>query len=305
MVHARYTALSAEVVRELRALHFHTRKLVDRGITGQYRSAFKGRGIEFEELREYQPGDDIRTIDWKVTARSRTPFIKRYREEREIDVVIAVDVSHSTLTGTGSQTREDLVAKAGAALTLIALNNNDKVGLVTFSNKVETYFPPRKARSAVWRILHEVLMPERKHSPSTKLETVFSFLSGVLKKTSVIFIISDFIDSGYERALAILSKRHDVTAVVISDKSDIKFPKVGLVQISDPETGHNRLVDSSSSEFLSFYKEQAKTHKIELRDILRRHRVGCFELVTGEPYIPIMREYFDRKVAHRLRTLEV
>ena len=297
--------LNQNLLRELKQLHFHTKKLVDSGISGRYKSAFRGKGIEFEELREYQPGDDIRSIDWKVTARSRKPYIKSYREERELNVVIAVDVSRSTLAGTKNQVREDTIAKVGAALTLIALNNNDKVGLITFSDHVETYFPPRKARSAVWRILHQVLTPEETPSFRTNLNRVFSFLYSILKRRSVIFIISDFLDKNYEKSLAILAKKHDVTAVVISDPSDINIPTIGLINCLDPESGESFLLDTSSPEFKKEFDSRVLSARQQLKEILVRHRIGTMEINSNDPYMPEIRKFFEGKIAHQLKTLSI
>ncbi len=287
----RTQTLDPALLAQVRRLVFQTRHLAEQGLGGQYRSAFRGRGIEFEELREYFPGDEIRSIDWKVTARSRKAFVKSYREERELTVMVAVDISASTRTGTTKLLREELIARVGAILTLIALNNNDNVGLVTYSDRVETFHPPRKARSAVWRILHDVLSPQGE-SARTDLAGLCSFLSRVLKRSSIVFVISDFFDSGFSQELAILAKRHDVTAVVVRDPVDLALPALPLLKVSDPETGQVRLLDGSNAEVRQAYQEQSQEARDDLRQTLRRAQVGQLELSTAQEFIDQLKRYF-------------
>ena len=291
------TILTPELLTEIRRLHFHTRRLVDQGVMGQYKSAFRGKGIEFEEVREYMPGDDVRSIDWKVTARARKPYIKNYREERELTVMIAVDVSRSTHTGTRVQLRESLIARVGAALTLVALNNNDKVGLVTFSDRIETYHPARKAKSAVWRILHEVLTPQE-YGHKTDIAMACKFLSTVLRRPSIVFIISDFCGGDFrvnelEIPFAVLSKRHDVTTVIVDDPSSEVLPNVGMIDLKDPETGKVFLVDTGNMALLALYKQEAAKKRQELMDVFNRYRVDSIELSTAqESFMHALQKYF-------------
>lgn len=289
--------LPPELLEEVRRLHFQTRRLADQGIVGRYRSAFRGQGIEFEEVREYSPGDDIRLIDWKVTARARKPFVRTYREERELTVIIAVDVSASTFSATAAQTRESLIAKIGAFLTLIALRNNDKVGLVTFSDRLETFHPPRKARGAVWRILHEVLN-ERHYRHPTDLSALFAFLSAVLKRRAIVFVLSDFIDRDFEPELSHLARRHDVNTIIISDPSDYELPDAGLVELLDPESEACLTVDSSDPAVRTEYKQLAASRIRELERLFIRHGVGYMELFTDRPFISAFRRYFNAKSRH-------
>lgn len=295
------TRLTAELLKEVRNLHFHTRHLADQGVAGRYRSAFRGRGIEFEEVREYVPGDDVRLIDWKVTARTSRAYVKSFREERELTVMIAVDVSASSLTGTRRQMREALSARIGALLTLIAVRNNDKVGLVTFSDRIETYHPPRKARSAVWRILHEVLIP-RAHQPGTDLAAVLSFLSTVLKRKAIVFVISDFIAQDFEREIAVLGKRHDVTAVLINDPADFVLPPVGMINMADPETGEVVGVDTSDKSFRLAYEERSASRRALLLRQFRKHGISWIELRTDRPFINDFKRYFDKRSSHLYQT---
>ena len=293
-------SLSPEIIAEIRRLHFETSRLAEEGISGSYRSAFRGRGIEFEEVRPYRPGDDIRSIDWKVTARSGEPFVKIFREERELNVLIAVDVSASNLTGTRCQLREALLARVGAVLSLIALRNNDHVGLVTYSDKIETFHPPRKAKGAVWRILHDILakFSEEKSSSQqnkTDLSGMFSFIQSVLKKKSVVFVLSDFADTGFEQALASLSRRHDVTAVLPTDPSDLNLPEFGLIDVCDPETGFNTTLDCSNELFRKAFHDKAQEHRNSQLELLLKNKVGIIELSTERPFMQDLQLFFNKR----------
>ena len=297
--------ITPQLLAELKGLHFATKKAAEAGISGSYKSAFRGRGVEFEELREYQPGDDVRTIDWKVTAKSRKPYIKRFHEEREINVVVAVDISGSTTTGTGAATRRQLIAQLGAALTLIALQNNDRVGLVTFADEVLSYAPPQKKRSAVWRVLHQVVASTAQRSAQTNLAALFGFLAKVLKQRSVVFVISDFIASSYEKELSFLAKRHDVTALVISDPADQCLPAVGLMTVCDPESGQVSVIDTSDQAFRNNFSATAKKRYQELRALFLKNRISALEFESSKPFIPVLRSFFKARSAHRLRTLSL
>jgi len=292
----KHSVLTPQILAEIRRLHFYTRHIADQGIVGQYRSAFRGQGMEFEEVREYSPGDDVRAIDWKVTAKSRKPYIKLYSEERELTVMIAVDVSGSTLTGTQSVLREKLIAQVGAVLTLIALRNNDKVGLVTYSDKLETFHPPRKGRNAVWRILHEV-MAQKTASTKTDLGALCQFLNKVLHRNAITFILSDFIAEGFEKDMSILAKRHDVTAVRISDPADLRLPKCGLVQVQDPESGEILLLDTSAKSTLENYQNAALVKKEEQKKFFAKNKISCLELATNQSFVPALRNYFEVRKA--------
>lgn len=287
-------SLPPELLAEIKRLHFQTKRLADEGIVGQYRSAFRGRGVEFEEVREYNPGDDIRTIDWKVTARSNVPFVKLFREERELTVMLGVDTSASTLTGSRQELRERLLAKAGALFTLIALRNNDKVGLVTFSDRIETYHPPRKARGSVWRILHEVLSP-REYNPRTDLAGLCTFLSKTLNRSAIVFILSDFYSPPFAKPLSILAQKHDVTAVQVRDPWDVALPQAGLVLLRDRESGDLQTVDTSNLIVQREYRENQKKAQQELCSVLRRAGVRHIELRTDEPLIVPIRGYFLKR----------
>lgn len=291
------TKIGPEILAEIRKLHFQTRRLANEGVSGQYRSAFRGRGMEFEEVREYRPGDDVRSIDWKVTARKRVPYVKSFREERELTVMIAVDVSASTFTGTRGQLRETLLAKVGAVLTLIALQNNDQVGLVTFSDTLQSYHPPRKARGAVWRILQEVLgrSDDTASGGRTDLGALCLFLNSVLKRRAIVFLLSDFLDDNYETALGALAKRHDVTACIVTDPADVELPPSGLVEVSDPESGTAALLDCSDEPMRREFRRAMQEAEARRTNILRRHRVNVINLQTDQPFMPALQLYFSRR----------
>lgn len=291
------STLSAETLAQLRRLHFSTRRLANQSFAGQYRSAFRGHGLEFEEVREYLPGDEIRSIDWKVTARTGKPFIKSYREERELAVMIALDLSASTRTGTRNQLRESLIASVGAALTMIAYNNNDKVGLLTFSDAPVTYLPPRKARSCVWRILHETLARPPRHL-TTNITANLRFLNTVLKRSSVIFIISDFFDTGFDRELAILSRRHDVTAVTVNDPADRELPNAGLVTVAEPEGQKLHTVDTADPAVRAAYSSRTEKARTQLTKRLQQCGVDHLPLSTAGSFQDELHRYFAK---HRRR----
>ncbi len=307
---SRQVLLSDAQLAEIRRLNFQLNRLVDEGMAGQYRSAFRGRGIEFEEVREYSPGDDVRSIDWKVTARCRKPYVKVYREERELIVMIVVDLSASTQTGTRGALRSSLIAKIGAALTLIASKNNDKVGLITFSNKLESYHPPRKARTAVWRILHEVFAGTAQletcikgakrpllalGTEGTDLEGVLCFLQQVLKRRSIVFLLSDFFAPLSDVTLGSLAKRHDVNAIIVRDPADYLLPDAGLISLSNPEDGTIVNVDSSDPFLQQQYAEITKAKRQELFSLLERNNAGIFEVGTDDDFFLALRRYFDKR----------
>jgi len=284
------------MLAEIRRIHFSAKRLATQSVGGEYKSAFRGRGIEFEEVREYSIGDDIRSIDWKVTARARKPFVKIFREERELTVILAVDVSGSTNSATRQELRKTLIAQISSVLALVALNNNDKVGLVTFSDKLHQYYPPKRARQSVWRIVSEV-MSKKTVGGKTDLAALFTFLASVVKKTAVIFVISDFQDSGFELPLKRLAKKHDVTGIIIRDPSDKALNDVGLITLLDPETGKATLLDTSNPELRAKYEAVASKKREQLQVSLRGSSVGILELYTNTPFINSLRQYFRSRAA--------
>jgi uncharacterized protein (DUF58 family) len=288
--------LSPSILAEIKRLHFHTRMLADQGLVGQYRSAFRGQGIEFEEVREYVPGDDIRAIDWKVTARSQRPFIKSFREERELTVLIAVDTSASTLTGTKVCLREQLIARVGAIIALVALRNNDRVGLLAFSDEIESFHPPRKGRSAVWRILHEVLAPQTVHR-QTDFKEAAQFLNRVLKRRSIVFLVSDFhgLSAADIQPLSVLARRHDLTAVRVLDSTDYELPNAGLISIADVESGESALIDSSDQVVRARFQDMTAAARQNVMSLLSRAGCGVLDIRSNEDLVSRLRSYLLRK----------
>ena len=280
-----------EVFKKVRKIQIRTSRLVNDALSGEYQSAFKGLGMEFDEVREYQPGDDVRTIDWNVTARTGRPHIKKFVEEREMTVMFMVDASDSKLFGTKQQFKNELAAEICAVLAFSAIKNNDKTGLIIFTDEIELYIPPKKGKRHVLRLIKEVLsfQPKRK---GTNIQVGLEYLNSILKRKSVTFLISDFIDKGYERALQVSNKRHDLIAVTLNDRRDLDLPNVGIIEIVDPETGKTALINTSSKKVRANYKI-AQQKLFEKRNTLFRScDVDEIPLFTGEPYINIIHRFF-------------
>jgi len=287
-----------DLLKKVRRIELRTSRLVDDVLAGGYHSAFKGRGMEFEEVRQYQVGDDVRTIDWNVSARYGEPFVKLYREERELTVMLVVDVSGSQHFGTHEQFKEELVAEICATLSISAIRNNDKVGLICFSDRVEAYIPPRKGTKHVLRVIRELLAiePEGK---GTDIGCALEFLNKVQKKRSIVFLVSDMQDHNWQKQLQISNRRHDVVAVSTNDIAESTLPKVGLMRIEDPETGKSHLIDTASKRVRKAWKQLATERAIAIEQTLRRSRVDQIKVKTGEPFTGALRQFFQRREARR------
>lgn len=283
-----------EVIRKVRRLEIRTRRLVDESLAGSYHSMFRGRGMEFAEVREYCAGDDVRTIDWNVSARMGRPFVKKFTEERELTVVLMVDASGSEGFGTDASTKMALSAEIAAMLAFSAIRNNDRVGLLLFTDRVERFLPPRKGREHALRVLREVLAVEPV-GRGTRVGQALEYLQQVVRKRAVVFVISDFQDAGYERTLRVVARKHDVVAVSVTDPREESLPPVGLVSVLDPETGAVGLIDAGSSAVRRAYGEFARRFREDLRATMRRASVDLLELSTGEPYeMPMVRFFRER-----------
>jgi uncharacterized protein (DUF58 family) len=283
-----------EVIRKVRRLEIRTRRLVDESLAGSYHSMFRGRGMEFDEVREYYPGDDVRTIDWNVSARMGHPFVKKFTEERELTVVLLVDVSGSAAFGTDESTKMAMATEVAALLAFSAIRNNDRVGLLLFTDRVEGFLPPRKGREHALRVLREVLTV-RPAGRGTRVGQALEFLQHVVRKRAVVFLISDFQDEGYERTLRVVARKHDVVAVSVTDPREFTLPDVGLVSVVDPETGAVGTLDAGSSAVRRAYAELAERFQVTLRGAMRRAGVDMLELSTGEPYeLPMVRFFRER-----------
>jgi uncharacterized protein (DUF58 family) len=283
-----------EILKQVRRIEISTRGLVNEVLSGEYHSVFKGRGMNFAEVREYQYGDDIRSIDWNVTARTGAPFVKVFEEERELTVMLLVDVSASGDFGTRERLKGEVAVEICALLAFSAIKNNDKVGLIIFSDHVEKFVPPRKGKRHVLRVLRELLY----HQPEgrgTDIRAALDYLNHVQRKKAVTFLVSDFRDGGFEKSLAVAGRRHDLIAVRMGDLREREIPSVGLLELEDPETGERLVVNTSDARFRSSFSERSRAARQELDRTLRRSKVDVIDIETGEPYVrPLMRFFQDR-----------
>jgi uncharacterized protein (DUF58 family) len=287
-----------DLLKKVRRIELRTSRLVDDVLAGGYHSAFKGRGMEFEEVRQYQIGDDVRTIDWNVSARFGEPFVKLYREERELTVMLLVDVSGSQHFGTHEQFKDELVAEICATLSISAIRNNDKVGLICFSDRIEAYIPPRKGTKHVLRVIRELLALEPEGS-GTDIAGALEFLNKVQKKRSIVFLVSDMQDRNWQRPLQIANRRHDVVAVRTDDRAEHKLPNVGLMRIVDPETNRMKIIDTSSTKVRKAWKQLSAERTIAIQQTLRRCDVDEIHLKTGEQFTLALRQFFRRREGKR------
>lgn len=291
--------LPREVVQQIRRLQLRARRAVEDLLGGEYHSVFKGMGMAFEEVREYQPGDDIRTIDWNVTARMGHPFIKRYIEERELTVLLAVDCSGSQQFGTQLQQKREVAAEIAALLAFCAISNNDKVGLIAFTDAVERYVPPRKGTRHALRLIRDVLFYQPQ-GRGTSIKLALDFLNRVQHRRAIVFLMSDFLDRGYERAFHRTGRRHDLTAVRIADPREEELPAVGLVELEDAETGRRLLLDTSSADVRRTYAQAGRQRRESLRQLARSSRIDLIEVSTDGGHLDALVHFFQQR-EHRLR----
>lgn len=287
-------SLPPEVLKKVKLLEINTRKMVNNIFSGEYHTAFKGQGMTFADFREYVPGDDVRTISWPLTARTGKTFIKTFEEERELTMILAVDVSGSTDYGTGQYFKGETMTHLAAILAFSAVKNNDQIGLVLFSDLVEHYVPPKKGRAHVHRILRDLYYFKPK-SHRTKISTTLSFLQGVLKKRASVFIMSDFMDEGYEVALRLLGRKHDVVACVVEDPSEKEIPHLGIVDVQDPETGEILTIDTSSESFRTQYNQEMKKLIFQRNRQLRKSQVDIVEIPNKENFIDELIAFFKKR----------
>jgi uncharacterized protein (DUF58 family) len=287
---------SSELLKKVRKIEIRTRALSQQIFSGQYHSAFKGRGMAFSEVREYQYGDDIRNIDWNVTARFNHPYIKIYEEERELTVMLLIDVSGSTQFGTKQQFKSDLITEISAVLSFSAINNNDKVGVIFFSNQVEKFIPPKKGRSHILRIIRE-LVDYKSQQVQTNLSEALRYLTNAIKKRCTAFILSDFVNCDCEQALKIASNKHDVVALQITDCGDPLLPNMGLVQIHDPETGKKTLTDTSNFRVRQAYARWWQVQQKRNVELFKKSGVDMAQLFTDKDYVKALSELFHRRGA--------
>jgi len=279
---------TAEILKKVRKIEIKTRGLSHQVFSGHYHSAFKGKGMTFSEVREYQYGDDIRSIDWNVTARFNHPYVKIFDEERELTVMLVIDVSGSNEFGTRQQLKEDLMTEIAAVLAFSAIQNNDKVGVVFFSDRVEKFIPPKKGKSHILRIIRE-LIDFQPQSQQTNISEGLRFLSNAIKKKCIAFVISDFMDKGFEQALRIASRKHDIVAVRVFDKRETEIPKMGMVKVFNKETGKAMWIDTNDPGLRSNYSSHWNRHDQSLNLLFKRLGVDSATIPTGENYVkPLM-----------------
>lgn len=285
-----------EILKKVRKIEIKTRRLSDHIFSGEYHSSFKGRGMTFSEVRQYQYGDDVRTIDWNVTARYNEPYIKVFEEERELTMMLLVDISGSEFFGTTQQFKKDTITEIAATLAFSAIQNNDKVGLLLFSNNIELFIPPKKGKSHVLRIIRELIEFQPK-SKKTDINGALKFLSGVMKKKVIVFMLSDFMDDHYEHTLKIVAKKHDVTGIRVYDKHDEAIPNLGMVPMRDSESGKTMLVNTASKKTRNAYK----THYLQAVDYFERSFShsggGTISSRIDESYVKKLLGYFKNKGA--------
>ena len=291
----------AEILKKIRALEIKTKGLVQTVFAGDYHSVFKGRGMNFDEVREYQPGDEIRAIDWNVTARLGTAFVKKFTEERELTVLLVVDVSASGNFGSVAQSKRELAAEVAALLAFSAIRNNDKVGLLLFTDKVELYIPAKKGRSHTLRLIREILFFDPQ-SRGTDPALALDYLNQVVTRRAVVFFISDFQAGDFSRELAITGRRHDFIALHIQDEREKVFPNVGIITLEDAETGEQIEIDTGSRSTRAHFAELVQAQAVDLKRTLHRSNIDTISLQTGRDYLPELRSFFkarERRMAVR------
>ena len=283
-----------EILKKVRKIEIKTRRLSDHIFSGEYHTSFKGRGMTFSEVRQYQYGDDVRAIDWNVTARYNEPFVKVFEEERELTMMLMVDISGSESFGTKNQLKRDMVTEIAVILAFSATQNNDKIGLLLFSDQIELFIPPKKGKSHVLRIIRELIEFESK-SKKTDLSQALKYLSSVLKKKAIVFLISDFMVKDYEHTLKIASKRHDVTGIRVFDQREESIPNIGIVNMLDAETGETLLVDTTSKKVRMDYEKYYRENVNYFKDIFSKCGAGTISSRVDESYVTKLLGYFKAR----------
>ena len=291
--------LPAETIRKIRRIQITTNRLVNESLAGEYHSVFKGRGMEFDEVREYQHGDDIRTIDWNVTSRAGHPFVKRYVEERELTVMLLVDGSASESFGSAEKLKSEIAAEISALLAFSAIKNNDRVGAILFTDRVEKFIPPRRGSKHVLRVIRELLCFEPAQR-GTRIASALEHLNLVIRKHAVVFLISDLLDQGYERALRVSNQKHDVIVIQVVDPRERELPDAGIVELRDAETGEIVYVDTSLARIRAHYREAWERNRDKQRRLFAQNRIDNVVVDAALPYdLPLVRFFEER--SRRLR----
>ncbi|HEV3063981.1 MAG TPA: DUF58 domain-containing protein [Chthoniobacterales bacterium] len=288
-----------EILKKIRKLELRARRFVETAFAGQYHSVFKGRGMNFHEFRQYDFGDEVRSIDWNVTARMGEPFVRKYIEERELTVMLLIDVSASGSYGSVNASKRELAAEVACLLAFCAIRNNDKVGLILFTDRVELYIAPRKGRTHILRLIREILYYEPE-GRKTDLAQPLNFLNRVTTRRAVVFLLSDFQAVNYEKPLTICSRRHDLIAIPIEDRGEHSLPDIGVVRVEDPESSSIYEIDFSDRRVRSEFSKLAEQERIERESLFRRKSIDSVSLRTDQDYFPLLRSFFIRR-AKRLR----
>lgn len=289
---------SKEIFKKVRKIEIKTRGLSNQIFSGEYHSVFKGRGMAFSEVREYQYGDDIRNIDWNVTARYNHPYIKIFEEERELTVMLLIDVSGSNSFGTQMQLKQELITEIAAVLSFSAIQNNDKVGVIFFSDKIEKFIPPKKGSSHILRIIRE-LIDFKADNKGTDISEALRYFTNAIKKKSTAFLISDFMSEGYDKALQIANHKHDLIAIRVTDKRETELPNIGLTKMKDAETGKTVWVDTSSKKIRNYFHQWTDKKRRELDILFARFGIDMVKVYTGEDYVKPLMNMFKKRESRR------
>ena len=287
---------TADLLKKVRKIEIKTKGLSSHIFSGEYHSTFKGRGMSFSEVREYQYGDDVRNIDWNVTARTGTPYVKIFEEERELTVMLLIDVSGSSFFGTVNQMKNEILTEICAVLAFSAINNNDKVGVLFFSDRVEKFIPPKKGRQHILRIIRELIDFEPE-GQGTDIGEALQYFNNVLKKRCICFVLSDFMASGYEQALRISARRHDLVGVHLSDPREMELPNVGLIQALDPESGKKIWIDTGSSKVRENFKQNFEDNFNYFKTNFRRSGADFINIKTDESYVNALLKFFKKRAS--------
>ena len=289
--------IPAEILKKVRLIEIKTRHIVNNIFGGEYHSAFKGMGMEFAEVREYYPGDDIRAIDWNVTARTGKPFIKKYDEERELTVMLIVDVSASGFFGTGEYLKSDIMIELASILSFSAIKNNDKVGLLLFSDKIEEFIPPKKGKSHVLRVIREMIYHKAKDR-KTDISIALEHIQKVLKRKSIIFLLSDFWDDSYQQTMKLINKKHDLINIQILDKAEIAIPKLGMVKFHDAETQKSAWIDTNNKQVQNISTKYIQNKNKVIKEFCKKNKIDFISIDTAEGYLNPLEQFFSTRM-HR------
>lgn len=283
---------TAEILKRVRRIEIKTKGLSNHIFAGEYHSAFKGRGMSFSEVREYTHGDDVKAIDWNVTARFSHPFVKVFEEERELTVMLLVDVSGSSLFGTSQRLKRELITEISAVISFSAATNNDKVGVIFFSDKVEKFIPPKKGRSHILRIIRELIALEPQQTAGTNVQVALDYLNHVLKKRTICFVLSDFISTPYEQSLQLAARKHDLVGMQVYDKHDREMPQAGLVQVMDAETQQMIWLDTEDRNVRAYYAQSFDQHKKYCIQSFRKSGASLLDIRTDQDYVKVLQGFF-------------